>query len=130
MHLKKQESSAFTLASAKDRLKTTFESYSMRTDTETKLQLDVESILELGKWDYAREVRLSNSERIDFVCERVGIECKVKGSFADVVAQLGRYAHCVELDSILVISSRGSHRELDGLVLNGKRVCVVIVTNL
>lgn len=77
---------------------------------------------------WQREV-VREADRIDFVAGRVGIECKVDFSVAQVERQLERYAAWPELDELLLVSSRGKHLAV-GRALGGKPVAVHIVRGL
>ena len=77
---------------------------------------------------FRREVT-RGADRIDFVVDRVGIECKVDGSVADVTRQLERYALWGELDELVVVTTKGKHLNLPRM-LNGKPVRVHIVRGM
>ncbi len=96
--------------------------------TERKMQQAVEDLLRDHKAAYSRESKIGVRDRIDFLCDRVGIETKIAGSYVEVACQLLRYAESPEIDSIILITNRATHRELDGLANeNHKPIRVVFV---
>jgi hypothetical protein len=88
------------------------------------------TIVLAGLHTAAREVRLSDGRsRIDIMIfppvidppdpyQGVGIEIKIKGSHADTLRQLQRYALCPEISELVLITTKASHlgmpRELHG----------------
>jgi hypothetical protein len=57
---------------------------------------------------------------------KVAIEVKVAGRPAAVLRQITRYAACPEVDALVLVTSRATHRTLgDGKPVNGKPVTVV-----
>lgn len=58
---------------------------------------------------FEREVRLSAHDRIDFLCDTVGIEVKVDGSVSDVTRQLHRYAQSERVAEIILVTTRSRH---------------------
>lgn len=77
---------------------------------------------------HRREVT-RGADRIDFVVGRVGVECKVAGSVADVIRQLHRYGQWEELDEIVLVTTLARHLSV-ARELNGKKVRVHIVRGL
>lgn len=66
---------------------------------------------------FRREVSLSARDRIDFLTAfRVGIEVKAAGQPARVLAQLGRYAASPEVDALILVTTRATHRGLPDTV--------------
>ncbi len=96
--------------------------------TERKMQQAVEDLLIERKTGYQRERKIGIRDRIDFLCDRVGIETKVSGSYIEVAGQLLRYAESPDIDSIILITNKAGHRQLDGLANeNRKPIRVVFV---
>lgn len=75
----------------------------------------------------SREIRLSDGKsRIDILIytgpdesmNGIGVEVKIKGSHADTLRQLQRYALCPEILELVLITTKASHlgmpRELNG----------------
>ena len=84
------------------------------------------ALLERSSWKPVREVRLGEAGRIDVLLERIGVEIKVKGQTARVMAQLERYAAREELDALVLVTTRHRHRDAP-LVLCGKPLHIVRV---
>ena len=81
--------------------------------TEDDLQQQLAAALAAAGIDAAREVRLSDGRsRIDLLVGRVGIEVKTDGGRNDVVRQLTRYAHCPELDELVLVTTRTKHHHM------------------
>jgi hypothetical protein len=65
-----------------------------------------------------REVILTPRDRIDFLVGRIGIECKVQGSFIQVARQLCRYAQCDQIMALVLVT---------GCARLGRGLCTSIV---
>lgn len=61
--------------------------------------------------------------------EGTGIEVKIKGSLTEVTRQVHRYAQSEQVESLILITARGSHRGLPR-EMNGKRVIVIYLNPL
>lgn len=72
---------------------------------------------------FEREVRLSTHDRIDFLCDAVGVEVKVDGSLAAVTRQLHRYAQSPRVRHLVLITTKLQHARAGG-TMNGKTVAV------
>jgi len=73
---------------------------------EKQAQADVEQILIKAEIPYEREVRLTDTEIIDFLIEGVGVELKLHGARKkEVYRQLCRYARHPRVDSLLLASN-------------------------
>jgi antitoxin component of MazEF toxin-antitoxin module len=71
---------------------------------------------------HVREVRLTDTDRVDFMVGSIAIELKVKCSAADLLRQLQRYAQSQQVEEILALSfTRNCLRMLPGS-LSGKPV--------
>lgn len=78
--------------------------------TEDELQRGVaEKLTKLGI-EFIREHQLDKRSRVDFYIPhlKVGIECKIAGSLAEIAAQVQRYCLHEDIASIIVISRRGN----------------------
>jgi len=96
--------------------------------TERKMQQAIEDLLIGCSADYQRERKIGTRDRIDFLCGKTGIETKTAGSYIEVACQLLRYAESPNVDSIILITNKASHRQLDGLANeNRKPIRVVFV---
>jgi hypothetical protein len=84
-----------------------------------------------------REVRLSDKRsRIDIMIppaadrvygvphDALGIEIKIKGSHADTLRQLQRYALCPEIGELVLITTKASHLGMPAR-LNGKPLTLI-----
>lgn len=54
---------------------------------------------------FEREVRLNDTDIIDFLVSGVGIEVKIKGARRGIYRQLQRYAHSEAVHSLVLLSS-------------------------
>lgn len=75
---------------------------------------------------FEREARLSDTDRVDYLVGRIGVELKVKGPVMAVTRQLSRYAQSNDVDSIILVSTRFAHRAIQRS-LCGKPVSVLLV---
>ncbi|WP_213816257.1 hypothetical protein [Glaciihabitans sp. dw_435] len=102
---------------------------------EIVLQGALEELLALHNVPCAREVRLSDDiSRIDMMLSTaddhglpaldLGIEVKIKGSAADVLRQLTRYAKCPEIRELVLITTKAVHTKLPHEIL-GKTLTIV-----
>jgi len=92
---------------------------------ERALSQAVELVLQRGGVGYRREVSLGDAGVIDFLVEgHIGLELKAAGSPAAVIRQLHRYAGAAELDALVLLTTRASHRRLPATV-QGKPLSVV-----
>lgn len=82
--------------------------YALRFGVERAMQDDIESALDGNGVRYTREHRLRPGP-IDFLVGRIGIECKIAGSKAEVLRQCRGYLGCEELDGLLLVTSRAVH---------------------
>lgn len=73
---------------------------------------------------YEREVRLSPADKIDFLCDVVGVEVKVDGALSAVTRQLHRYAQHDRVRHLVLITTRRLHIALPTFV-NNKIITVV-----
>lgn len=86
------------------------EAFAFRFGNELDLQDDLEKALVQEGYQYIREFRLETGP-IDFlVAGGIGIECKVEGGPSAVLGQLMRYAAAPELDGLILVTSRHTHR--------------------
>lgn len=94
--------------------------------TEARMHEAVAEILTMQRWKFTRECRLSDTDRIDFLCGDVGIECKVDGGPTEVLMQCQRYTEHERVGSLILVTSRASHR-FEADFLGGKSFSVVWV---
>ena len=110
-------------------LVTILAAFDIATHEESAMQRDIAVILD-DTCAYVKECILAPSERIDFLINGIGVECKIAGSKNDVLRQLSRYAEFEQIEELVLVTTRASHRDLDGITLNGKRVHVHWVSRL
>lgn len=97
--------------------------WKLPTSNENRLQAALEQVLVELELPFEREKRLETGI-IDFCVDRLGVECKVKGSYPSVMEQVARYCCSQEIDGILVVTTVAAHRKLDGMQFQGKVVRV------
>lgn len=99
--------------------------------TEADLQAGIADALAQSGIEARREVALGNAGRIDLLSGRVGIEVKVAGGPGAVRRQLARYCTSPDVDAVVLVTSRHTHRGLvpSGL-LNGKPVLTLWVSGV
>lgn len=88
-----------------DRIIECFMARKFLVGSEAELQEALETALKADGVPYEREVILSETERPDFVCGRTAVEVKIKGTPAQVVRQLYRYAGLQEIDQVLLVTT-------------------------
>ena len=95
---------------------------------EDQLQEGIAAALrELG-CEVRREVALDGGRgRLDLLCDRIGVEVKVAGPTARLLAQITRYLRNDAIDGIVVVSISPRHTNLPKVVA-GKPVEVVNLT--
>jgi hypothetical protein len=98
--------------------------------TEEALQAGIERALQESNIAFQREVKLNDTDRIDFLIARTGLEVKTKGSDASVVRQLHRYAQVDSIDELLLVTTRARHELLVPATLNKKPVEVMRLIRL
>lgn len=81
--------------------------------SEAELQEAVAAALTADGFRFEREVVLGLGDRIDFVVDvdgcQVGIECKVKGSPAEILRQVHRYVYHEQLAGLILVTTRVRH---------------------
>lgn len=74
-------------------------------DTETSLQAAIGETLTAAGIPFAAEHRLDPGSRIDFFCDGIGIEAKIRGGRLAIWRQLERYACFNEIRALIMIGS-------------------------
>lgn len=112
----------------KQRIIDRFAMLRIRFKDENDLQIAVGRILDELGIIFEREKRLGDAGIIDFYCtdSMIGIECKTDGGPSMVIQQLTRYSYTPLIDSLILITSRFSHRRL-GFKFGGKPLDVIHV---
>lgn len=103
--------------------------YQVRHQTEEDLQCAIASALISSSVPFEREAKLSPTDRIDFLVGEVGIEVKIKGSPTEVARQLNRYVQSEKIQSLLLVTSKATHRALPS-ELNGKPIKILYLNPL
>ncbi len=99
-----------------------------RYDDEDALQVGLAVLFAANEIPFEREVRLSPGNRIDFLIGDIGVEVKVDSSTPVVLRQLKRYALEERISSLVLVTSRSSHKGIPESV-NGKPLYVVHLLN-
>jgi hypothetical protein len=89
-----------------------------RASQEIQMHDDIQTVLSRNNIPWEHEVGIGKAGRIDFVAGetiRVGIEVKTKGGFNSVAAQVHRYLTCEQLDALILITAKASHRPIQML---------------
>jgi hypothetical protein len=100
-----------------------------RYANELELQDALAAVMRTEGVTFRREVTIGPGCRIDFVvADDIGLEVKVKGSYAAVAEQLLEYAGCGELSTLLLVTDRS---QLAGMPasLGGTSVRVLALRN-
>lgn len=85
--------------------------------TEKRAQADVEQLLTQAGIAFEREVRLTESDIVDFMVDYIGIELKLRGARKkEVYRQLCRYARHPRVGSLILASnlSMGLPGQIEG----------------
>lgn len=109
--------------------------WTIRTQTEDQMQLDLADVFGRCGLTFEREKRLSARDTIDFLfgmigVPNIGVECKIAGSKHAVLRQLSRYAESKLVDQLLLITTRANHKQLHGITVQGKSIFVYRINNL
>ncbi len=84
---------------------------------EKRAQADVERLLSAAGIAFEREVRLTESDIVDFLVDGIGLELKLRGARKkEVYRQLCRYARHPRVDSLILASnlSMGLPAQIEG----------------
>lgn len=79
--------------------------YRFRFVTEKDLQDGIAAALDEAGILYSREKSLGKPDRPDFIVGTVAIEVKIKGSLADLLRQVSRYASHDEISAVLAVGT-------------------------
>lgn len=107
-----------------DRVARVLHGASLPRSPEVRLQAAIAARLEEHNFTFAREVRLTEEDVIDFLVEGLGLEVKIDGSLSQVTRQLHRYAQSERVAEIFLVTTRSKHRGMPP-TLNGKPVRVL-----
>lgn len=108
-------------------LQNAFGAVACASTDEVYLNLLVRSVLDRAGFAYRAEVALDGNarNRIDLVVARAGLELKTKGSPADLLRQLDRYAAALELDAVILVTTRRALARGLPAELRGKPLAVI-----
>lgn len=82
-----------------------------RFTSEAELQAGIDQVLRDAGLEFRRECVLSDTDRLDFfVDDRVAVEIKIKGSLTELMRQVAYYAEYPQIESVVVVTSKNSHR--------------------
>lgn len=88
-----------------DSLTSLLRNYRFRFVTEKDLQDGIAEALDAAGIAYSREKSLGKPDRPDFIVGNVAIEVKIKGSLADLLRQVSRYAAHDEISAVLAVGT-------------------------
>lgn len=110
-----------------DQVTAVLRAHAFHVSHEEELQGAIAQLLDEAAIPFVREHRLSAADRVDFMfSEGVALEVKVDGSLSSVLRQLHRYAQHPDVERMLLVTTRATHRAVPA-VLSGKPVAVVHV---
>lgn len=95
-----------------------------RFTTERELGDGITELLTQYGIPFEREAIVADTDRIDFLVGRIGVELKTKGSPSAVAAQLLRYAQNSAFDGLILVTSRTQLSRLPD-TLHGKPLWIV-----
>ena len=95
---------------------------------EIRLQEEIARALAAAGVAFEREVRLSATDRIDFMVGSLGVEIKVKGASHAVMRQLLRYTEHARITELILFTTHAQIVVPD--VLGGKPVSTVLRLSL
>ncbi|MXP24787.1 hypothetical protein GRI39_01840 [Altererythrobacter indicus] len=93
-----------------------------RQGNEFQIHDDLEAHLTQHSVPFEREVRLSDRNRIDFLCGDVGIECKARAKRRELFRQLERYAQEDQISALILLTGTATGLPPE---INGKPVYLV-----
>lgn len=102
----------------------TLSSYRYRVNSEYMMHNAVAQVLKENHIHYEREYPLTSSSRVEFFLPEDGvvIECKIEGGFSPVLRQVQRYAMVEEVNEIILLTTRSTHRgipsEISGVMVH------------
>ncbi len=111
-----------------DELRSVLKQWKLPTWDEKVMQSSISDVLKEAGIKFERERRLEDGQ-IDFLVGSVGLECKLAGSWVEVLRQLTKYAKDDCIQEILVVTTKAvHHQKLDGRTLQGKLIRVYWIT--
>lgn len=107
-------------------------SYDFNFTSEAELQHAIDQVLGLEGFTFLREVKLSDTDRIDFLIQDgqsdleksgAGVEVKTRFGNNDVLRQLHRYAGHDRISELFLVTTKTLHAIPDEI--SGKRVTTI-----
>ena len=74
--------------------------------SETQLQFEIDEVLRRAGFRFYREHALDRKNRIDFYCDGVGVEVKIKGSAKNILRQCERYCQFDSVRCLILVTNR------------------------
>lgn len=96
------------------------ESSRINLSTEALAQNALTKLFDARGWPAQAEVRLTPSDRIDFMIQDVGLEVKIGQPRRSILRQLERYAACEEVGHLILVTSTAFPS--GGFKVGGKQV--------
>jgi hypothetical protein len=96
---------------------------------EDELQTGIAAVLTAAGLPVRREIVIAPRCRIDLLVARVGVEVKVAGTAEAAARQLQRYAASIDLDALVLATTRAAHRVLPDRIA-GCALTVAYLTRL
>lgn len=93
---------------------------------EEQLQRGIAQVLAARGFAFDREVRLTPTDRIDFLVGAVGIEVKIDGGLGPLTRQLHRYSEHPRIGALLLVTSRLAYARQPE-AMSGKPLAVVVI---
>ncbi|HEV7674478.1 MAG TPA: hypothetical protein VGQ12_08105 [Candidatus Angelobacter sp.] len=103
-----------------------FRQYTFASSTEDELQRAVAQCLDMNQIAYMREVRVSQTDRPDFLLDTVAIEIKIGGSLSEVTRQIHRYAQRDDIQEVLLVTTCAKHLDIPD-EFNGKPIVTLCI---
>jgi len=105
--------------------------YRFSYTSEVQLHAHIAAVLTDARFGFEQEVTMASRDRINFLIDGVGIEVKIQGSYATVLAQLQRYAASPRVDALLLVTTIATHLAMP-VQIGGKplRVCSLLAASL
>lgn len=96
---------------------------------EASLQDRIEEALKGAGFKYEREYRLTPRDRVDFYLPEIltGIEVKVAGNTSSLNKQVTRYAGSLQIERVIVVTTKRTHVACLVKRVNGKPVEAVVI---
>lgn len=111
-----------------DDLRSILKQWKLPVWDEKVMQASLAQVLQEQGLAFEREKKLDNGQ-IDFLVGKIGVECKIAGTWVEVLRQLAKYAAADCIEEILVVTTKPTHfQKIDGRTLQGKPIRVYWIT--